>query len=75
MNLAKLSICPDWPALMDTATAELYLGGSPSKLQWLVEEGYLVPFTNAHRDRTFRREAIDRALAMAAAVNGEGVKG
>lgn len=67
MNNATLSNLPDWPALQDVETAILYLGNKGQLLEALVERGYLEPFTDRHRCKTFRRSDIDAALALAKA--------
>jgi len=62
MNRTALAQLPDWPALMDSATAVLYLGGSSSTLESLEKGGYLERYSNGNRNVRYLRADIDRAL-------------
>lgn len=50
--------------------AELYLGGSPERLDFLLWKRYLKPLVKRSRGTCFRRERIDQAVLMAEA-NGD----
>lgn len=65
MNEQTLSSLPDWPALMDSATAVRYLGGKRTLLVSLEDRGFLSPLTARHRCRTYRRVDLDAALELA----------
>lgn len=62
MKSEILGNLPDWPALMDTKIAELYLGGSETTLAMLEAEGLLPRFSNGHKNVRYLRVHIDGAL-------------
>jgi len=70
MTPAELHLLPDWPAVMDRGTAELYLGNRPAILDALVGRAYLKPFVNRRKAVLFRRVDVDAALTIAIA-NGD----
>ena len=57
-------------AVLPTAWAEIYVGGSPERLKYLVERGYLVRLCERKRGVCYLRKRIDQALLMAEA-NGD----
>lgn len=65
--MKSLDKCPDWPAVLDTPTAVLYLGGKARLLYALIAAGYLTPMGMGHRATHFLRQDLDSALVAARA--------
>ena len=67
--MKDLATLPDWPALMDSPTAILYLGGSRKALDDLEAGGYLERYSNGHGNVRYLRARIDLALKACAAAS------
>ncbi|RAK52613.1 hypothetical protein [Phenylobacterium deserti] len=66
------SPCPDWPALMDLATAAAYLTLGPGTAASLLRRENVAPIVVAARLKRWRREDLD---ALVQRLAGQGIAG